>query len=55
VNVAVCPYDGGYLKAWRRPDPGQPLLLRCPACHKHFQLAETGIIEVPAGPGEEEA
>jgi hypothetical protein len=53
VNFAVCPDDGTRLDAWRRPDPGQPLLLTCPACSKHFQLTESGIIEVPAGPGEQ--
>ena len=49
MGEPVCPDDGAHLRAWRRPDLGQPLFLICPACHRHFQPTETGIIEVPAG------
>jgi uncharacterized protein YbaR (Trm112 family) len=47
VNFVVCPYDNANLKAERlRHAPGAPLLMRCPACGRRFELVGGEAVEV---------
>ncbi|HTA04626.1 MAG TPA: hypothetical protein VK802_29900 [Streptosporangiaceae bacterium] len=44
MNYAVCPDDGAHLKAVKLRPP--PPLLVCPACGKHYELTDQGVVEV---------